>query len=55
MHWVGGMRHWGATEVARGSRLLGTPNFSCRRSHLNFFNCISSTVFLYEKWETSEQ
>lgn len=30
-------------------------NFSCRRSHLNFFNCISSTVFLYEKWETSEQ
>ena len=30
-------------------------NFSSRRSHLNFFNCISSTVFLYEKWETSEQ
>lgn len=46
---------WGATEVARGSRLLGTLHFSCRRSHLNFFNCINSTVFLYEKWETSEQ
>lgn len=36
--------------VGPGFRFPGDAvNFSCRRSHLNSFNCISSTVFLYEK------
>lgn len=42
-------------DRARSMSPGDSVNFSCRRSHLNFFNCISSTVFLYEKWETSEQ